>query len=271
MSRCSSVCGITPSSAATVKSTRSMPWAPASMLRMNRSCPGTSTTPARVPSGQIEVREAEVDRDAALLLFLEPVGVLSGERLDEARLAVVDVAGGADDEGHQDLCRARAAAPTGSWSSAGPGRRIEDRPQVEQESIVADAADDRRTCRAEASRRCGARPSQSCSMAMTLVGISSVGSAPLPICDVESSSDTRKSGPSAPLQRRQERAAPMSSISASGRVNALSVGMSCGDVGRLRYSRSVASSAAIVSLPHRSARCSGFRPICSIQRRACRR
>ena len=51
MSRCSSVCGMTPSSAATVKSTRSMPCAPASMLRMNRSCPGTSTTPARPPPG----------------------------------------------------------------------------------------------------------------------------------------------------------------------------------------------------------------------------
>ena len=98
MSRCSSVCGITPSSAATVKSTRSMPCAPASMLRMNRSCPGTSTTPARVPSGQIQVGEPEIDGDAPLFFFLQPIGVLAGERLDEACLPVVDVPGGADDQ-----------------------------------------------------------------------------------------------------------------------------------------------------------------------------
>ncbi len=47
--------------------------------------------------GQGEVGEAEIDRDAALFFFLEAVGVLAGERLDERGLAVIDVAGGADD------------------------------------------------------------------------------------------------------------------------------------------------------------------------------
>ena len=61
---------------------------------------------------EIEVREPKVDGDASLLLFLEPVRVLSGERFDEARLAVVDVAGGADDEWHQ-IYAGRAAASTG--------------------------------------------------------------------------------------------------------------------------------------------------------------
>jgi hypothetical protein len=42
--------------------------------------------------------ETDVDGDAALLLLLEPVGVDAGQRLDEARLAVVDVAGGTDDD-----------------------------------------------------------------------------------------------------------------------------------------------------------------------------
>jgi len=51
MSRCSRVCGMTPSSAATTSTTRSMPPAPAAMARTKRSCPGTSTTPASVPSG----------------------------------------------------------------------------------------------------------------------------------------------------------------------------------------------------------------------------
>ena len=48
------------------------------------------------PAGQIERRVAEVDRDPALLLLGQPVRVLAGQRPDEPRLAVVDVAGGAD-------------------------------------------------------------------------------------------------------------------------------------------------------------------------------
>ena len=69
---------------------------------MKRSCPGTSTTPARVPSGQIQVREPQIDRDAPVFFFLEPVRVLPGQRFDETRLAVIDVSGGADDVGHGD-------------------------------------------------------------------------------------------------------------------------------------------------------------------------
>ena len=53
------------------------------------------------PGAELRVREAEVDRDPALLLLLEPVGIGAGERLDERALAVVDVAGGPDDEGAQ--------------------------------------------------------------------------------------------------------------------------------------------------------------------------
>ena len=46
MAVCSRVWGITPSSAATTTSARSMAPTPASMLRTNRSCPGTSTNPS---------------------------------------------------------------------------------------------------------------------------------------------------------------------------------------------------------------------------------
>ena len=57
--------------------------------------------------GQREVGEAEVDRNPALLFFFEAVGVLAGERLDERGLAVIDMAGGADDGvsggGHRGL------------------------------------------------------------------------------------------------------------------------------------------------------------------------
>ena len=49
--RCSSVCGRTPSSAATTRITASSPCTPASMLRMKRAWPGTSTTPTSRPLG----------------------------------------------------------------------------------------------------------------------------------------------------------------------------------------------------------------------------
>ena len=52
MSRCSTVCGMKPSSAATTSIARSTPPAPASMFLMNLSCPGTSTTLAQLPSGK---------------------------------------------------------------------------------------------------------------------------------------------------------------------------------------------------------------------------
>ena len=47
--RCSRVCGITPSSAATTSRKRSMPVAPATIVRTKRSWPGTSTTDRRRP------------------------------------------------------------------------------------------------------------------------------------------------------------------------------------------------------------------------------
>src|SRR6266849_9273296 len=48
------------------------------------------------PVPEREIREPEVDRNAALLLFLETVGILTGERLDQRGLAMVDMTGGAD-------------------------------------------------------------------------------------------------------------------------------------------------------------------------------
>ena len=74
-----------------------MPWAPASMLRMKRSWPGHVHHARPDTARQIEVGEPELDRDAALLFLLEAVGVLAGERFDEARLPVIDVSGRADD------------------------------------------------------------------------------------------------------------------------------------------------------------------------------
>ena len=86
--------------------------APTSMLPTSRSCPGTSTksSSARASScaGQTHVRVADVDGHAAPPLLGQAVGVDAGQRAEQSGLAVVDVAGGADDDGH-----------AGSWY--GPG------------------------------------------------------------------------------------------------------------------------------------------------------
>ena len=43
--------------------------------------------------------KADVDGDAAALLFFQAVGVNAGQRLYQRGLAMVDVSGGADDDG----------------------------------------------------------------------------------------------------------------------------------------------------------------------------
>ena len=73
-----------------------MPVAPATIVRTKRSWPGHVDEREPAAVGQLERRVAEVDRDPALLLLGQPVGVLPGQRADEPRLAVVDVPGGAD-------------------------------------------------------------------------------------------------------------------------------------------------------------------------------
>ncbi len=90
--RCSSVCGLGPSPASTTSRKRSTPVAPATIVRTKRSWPGTSTTERKRAVGELELGVPERDRDPALPLLRQPVGVDSGQRLDELRLAVVDVA-----------------------------------------------------------------------------------------------------------------------------------------------------------------------------------
>ena len=62
------------------------------------------------PVGEVERRVAEVDRDPPLLLLGQPVGVLSGQRPHEPRLAVVDVPGGAYRERHASTACAASSA-----------------------------------------------------------------------------------------------------------------------------------------------------------------
>ena len=108
MRRCSSDCGFQPSVAATTNRQASTAPTPASMFLRKRTWPGTSTNATPLPGRQRRPREAEVDGEAAPLLLGEPVGVHAGEREDERRLAVIDVARGGDDV-HR-LSGGRAAA-----------------------------------------------------------------------------------------------------------------------------------------------------------------
>ena len=59
---------------------------------------------ADVVRGQIEAGEADVDGDAARLLFRQAIAIDAGQGLDQGGLAVIDVARGAQD---QIACHAR--------------------------------------------------------------------------------------------------------------------------------------------------------------------
>ena len=64
------------------------------------------------PGLQRQIGEAEIDGDAPRLLLLQPVAVDPGQRFDQCGLAMVDMAGGADDHGAApgSACRARRSA-----------------------------------------------------------------------------------------------------------------------------------------------------------------
>ena len=98
---------------------RSMPVAPATIVLHEALVAGhvDDAEPAR-PIGQVERREAELDGDAARLLLRQPVGVDAGERPHQRRLAVVDVAGGADDQTARDAsAHAAGILPAGGCPS----------------------------------------------------------------------------------------------------------------------------------------------------------
>ena len=56
------------------------------------------------PAGKVQRGKPQFDGDAALLFFLEPVGVGAGDGLDQAGLSVVNVSGGAQNNLFHDRC-----------------------------------------------------------------------------------------------------------------------------------------------------------------------
>ena len=103
-----------------------------SRSRPRPSCARSARAPARRPPtaaarGSVQRRVAERDRDPARLLLRQPVGVDARQRPHERRLAVVDVAGGAERERHAGIsltCRAstQVARPSRASRSCRPSR-----------------------------------------------------------------------------------------------------------------------------------------------------
>ena len=123
MRRCSSVCGIHPSVAATTSSATSTAPTPASMFLMKRTWPGTSTKPISTPDGRVANANPRSMVRPARLLLGEAVGVGAGEREHERRLAVVDVTGGRDRAHGLGVGRRRrepstAASDATRWASS---------------------------------------------------------------------------------------------------------------------------------------------------------
>src|SRR5260221_1522411 len=69
-------------------------------------------------SGEIEFGKSEIDRNAARFFFRQSVRISSGQRFDQCALAVIDVAGGGEDEilCHRDVETVRMASTSkSSW------------------------------------------------------------------------------------------------------------------------------------------------------------
>ena len=110
MARCSRVCGMTPSSAATTSKAKSMPPAPASMVWTKLLVAGHVDEAEHRPVRRRQIGEAEIDGDAARLFLLQPIAIDAGQRFDQRGLAMIDMAGGADDHGDGSGSERRGAA-----------------------------------------------------------------------------------------------------------------------------------------------------------------
>src|SRR5882762_3472923 len=59
----------------------------------------THPNPAAIGSGEFEVSKSNVDGNATPLFFFEAVGINAGQGFHQRRFAVIDMSGGADDDG----------------------------------------------------------------------------------------------------------------------------------------------------------------------------
>ena len=98
MSKCSRVCGLMDSSAAITKSSE-IDSAHAGEHVLDEALVAGHIDKSQAQGGcEFQVREAQIDGDAAALFLLQPVGVDARERLHQRGLAVIDVSRRADDD-----------------------------------------------------------------------------------------------------------------------------------------------------------------------------
>ena len=208
------------------------------MFAMNRSWPGTSTKASLSPA-QRGPGVAEVDRHAAPSLLGEPVRLHPGERAHQRRLAVVDMAGGGDDVHVRSRRRRRPTHRRRAPLDApfGSGRHAT---QVEQAAAALHPADHGGLA---AAQRRGVR---------LRAGLTAQPGSATPGCPA-AADERRRRRPRRPRRGRAVRRAALRARAAlPGRPR------SARQVGAAGP-RSVASSAARVSLSTRSARASGCR------------
>jgi len=103
ISRCSTVCGITPVVGGNREQHEVDGMSSGEHVADESLVSRYVDDPRARAIPEIQPGKAEIDRNAALFFFLEPVGVLTGQRFDQSRLAVIDVSGGADDPVHGSL------------------------------------------------------------------------------------------------------------------------------------------------------------------------
>ena len=198
------VCGITPSSAAIDEQEEVDAGGAGDHGAHEALVAGHVDDAEPAAAGQLQLRVAELDRDAALPLLAQAVGVLAGEERDERRLAVVDVPGGAEREGarrqaqpestrrrrrtaeprarHAQSAASTAAASSSSSSSRTARRSSSRRPSCTRPTTAG-------APRAQPAGRPSASPSGGVTATATL-GTSVTGSAPAPARATESTSST---------------------------------------------------------------------------------
>ncbi len=89
-----------------------------------------------------KIGEAEVDRDPACLLLLQPIGIDTRQGFDERGLAMIDMTGGADD--HRNLSWRPRSGRCSDVQGGEDGQECVlalQTAQIEQQSVVDDPAD----------------------------------------------------------------------------------------------------------------------------------
>ena len=104
MSMCSRVCGMMPPRRRDHERMRVDAGRSSQHVLDEALVPGHPPRRTGDRSARSETQSPGSDRDPALLLLFQPIGVDAGQHLDEERLAVVDVSGATDDGG-RDMAR----------------------------------------------------------------------------------------------------------------------------------------------------------------------